>query len=107
MAIIHAWCAAGTPYMQFSTNSNHFLIIPLKDRRCHQSRVRLCDQGTGGSALVLPCGRQSADGLVVPGETVDTRFDENEAELGVPILAVALKMLADSDGLYIQVNIKC
>jgi hypothetical protein len=30
---------------------------------------------------------------------VDTGLDENEAELGVLVLAVALKVLADSDGL--------
>ena len=30
---------------------------------------------------------------------MDTGLDENQAELGVAILAVALKVLADSDGL--------
>lgn len=30
---------------------------------------------------------------------MDPRLDENEAELGVLVLAVALKMLSDSDGL--------
>jgi hypothetical protein len=30
---------------------------------------------------------------------VDTGLDENEAELGVLVLAVALKVLADGDGL--------
>jgi hypothetical protein len=32
---------------------------------------------------------------------VDTRLDQNEAELGVLVLAVALKVLADSDGLVV------
>jgi len=31
---------------------------------------------------------------------VDTRLDENETELGVLVLAVALKVLADSDSLH-------
>jgi hypothetical protein len=30
---------------------------------------------------------------------VDTGLDENQAELGVLVLAVALEVLADSDGL--------
>jgi hypothetical protein len=30
---------------------------------------------------------------------VDTGLDQNEAELGVLVLAVALEVLADSDGL--------
>jgi hypothetical protein len=36
---------------------------------------------------------------------VDTGLDENEAELGVLVLAVALKVLADSNGLVKCVNI--
>lgn len=31
---------------------------------------------------------------------MDTGLDENKAELGVHVLAVALEMLADGDGLY-------
>lgn len=37
---------------------------------------------------------------------MDTRLDENEAELGVLVLAVALEVLADSDGLKSQVSIR-
>jgi len=33
---------------------------------------------------------------------VDTRLDENQSELGVLVLSVSLKMLADSDGLLDQ-----
>ena len=36
---------------------------------------------------------------------MDTGLDENEAELGVLVLSVALKMLADSDGLMKRVSI--
>lgn len=64
----------------------------------------LCDNGGGGSRLVLPCGRQDTDGLVVTGETVDSGLDENETELGVLVFAVALEVLADSDGLFIFVS---
>jgi hypothetical protein len=37
---------------------------------------------------------------------VDTRLDENEAELAVLVLAVALKVLADGDGLQQSVRRK-
>jgi hypothetical protein len=61
--------------------------------------LRLCDQSAGSGALVSPGWWEDTDGLVVAGETVDTGLDENETELGVLVLSVALKMLADSDGL--------
>ena len=60
---------------------------------------RLCDESAGSGALVLPCGWEGTDGLVVAGETVDTGLEQNEAELAVLVLAVALEVLADSDGL--------
>jgi len=69
----------------------------LHDHR--QPRFRLCDQGGGSGGLVAPGGGQDTDGLVVAGQTVDTGLDQNEAELGVLVLAVALEVLADSDGL--------
>lgn len=62
-------------------------------------RLRLCDQGGGSGGLVAPGGGKDTDGLVVAGQTVDTGLDQNEAELGVLVLAVTLKVLADSDGL--------
>jgi len=62
----------------------------------------LCDHGAGSGTLVSPGWRKDTDGLVVAGETVDTGLDENETELGVLVLSVALKMLADSDGLLDQ-----
>jgi hypothetical protein len=64
-----------------------------------QPRLRLGDKGGGGGALVAPGGGQDTDGLVVAGQTVDTGLDQNQAELGVLVLAVALEVLADSDGL--------
>ena len=59
----------------------------------------LSDHGAGGGGLVLPVRGHDTDGAVVASETVDTGLDENEAELGVLVLAVALEVLADGDGL--------
>lgn len=60
---------------------------------------RLCDEGGGGGGLVPPGGGEDTDGLVVAGQTVDTGLDENQAELGVLVLAVALEVLADGNSL--------
>jgi len=62
----------------------------------------LCDHGACSGALVLPVGLQNTDSLVVSAETVDSGFDEDEAELGVLVLSVALEVLADGDGLLDQ-----
>jgi len=84
-----------------------FAVIPF------DSMARfLCNQGAGSSALVSPGGWEGTDGLVVAGQTVNTGLDENEAELGVLVLAVALEMLADGDSLldkHVQVfwNLWC
>lgn len=67
--------------------------------------ITLCDHGGSGGGLVLPVGGEDTDSAVVTGETVDTRLDENEAELGVLVLAVALEVLADRDGLEIRLEI--
>lgn len=61
--------------------------------------MHLCDQGAGGGALVAPGGGQDTDGLVVARQTVDAGLDQNQAELAVLVLAVALEVLADGDGL--------
>lgn len=52
--------------------------------------------------VLLPGRRQSLDGLVVAGQTVDTRLDQNKTELGIEILAVNLEVLADVNGLLDQ-----
>lgn len=59
----------------------------------------LSNQGAGGGALVSPGGREDTDGLVVTRKTVNTGLDQNEAELSILVLAVALKVLADRDSL--------
>lgn len=69
---------------------------------CSVQHIILCclgDEGGGGGGLVAPGGGQDTDGLVVTGQTVDTRLDQNEAELGVLVLAVTLEVLADGNGL--------
>jgi hypothetical protein len=63
--------------------------------------VRLSDDGAGGSGLVLPGGRENTDGLVVTSQAVNSGLDKNEAELGVLVLAVTLKVLSDGDSLFI------
>ena len=60
---------------------------------------RLGDEGGGGGALVPPGGGEDTDSLVVTRQTVDTGLNENQAELGVLVLAVALEVLADGDSL--------
>lgn len=65
------------------------------------NNYRLGDEGGGGRGLVAPGWGQDTDGLVVTGQTVDTGLDQNEAELGVLVLAVALEVLADGDSLEI------
>lgn len=54
---------------------------------------------TGRGALVLPVGRDLACGTVISGQSVDARFDENQSELAVLVLAVHFQMLADLHGL--------
>mmetsp|Transcript_4931 Transcript_4931/g.15347 ORF Transcript_4931/g.15347 Transcript_4931/m.15347 type:complete len:243 (+) Transcript_4931:81-809(+) len=53
----------------------------------------------GGRGLILPRRRQRLDRLVVARDAVDARLDQNEAELRILVLAEALEMLADGDGL--------
>jgi hypothetical protein len=62
----------------------------------------LCDQSGSSGAFVSPGWWEDTDGLVVARQAVDTGLDENEAELGVLVLSVALEMLADSDSLKIE-----
>lgn len=63
----------------------------------------LGDQGRSRGRVVLPDGREHTRLLVVARQAVDARLDQNHAVLGVLVLAVALQMLADSDGLLDQV----
>lgn len=66
-------------------------------------QARLVDQGRGGGRLVLPVRRQDGDGSVVSGQSVDSRLDQNQSELGVLVLSVSLQVLSDGDSLLDQV----
>jgi hypothetical protein len=59
----------------------------------------LGDHGGGSGRLVLPVSRKLSGGTVVTCETVNTRFNENQTELGVLVLAVKGQMLTDGDRL--------
>jgi len=78
------------------------MIITFPFKALNQRMTTLCDHGAGSGALVLPGWWQSTNGLVVSGQTVDTGLDENETELGVLVLSVALEMLSHGDGLLDQ-----
>lgn len=64
---------------------------------------RLGNEGGSSRGLVLECWSDGTDLLVVSCETVNSRLDENQTELRVGILAVALEVLSDRDGLLDQV----
>lgn len=49
--------------------------------------------------VLFPIWRQLAHSLVVARQTMHTRLNENEPELAVAVLAVALEVLAHGDGL--------
>ena len=72
--------------------------------QCSQvDAARLGNKSRGSGGLVLE-GRRDLLGLdVVASKTVDTGLDENHAELGVLVTAVALEVLADGDGLLDEV----
>ena len=59
----------------------------------------------GGSVLplVLPGSGEGLDTTVVARQAVDTALDQDQAELGVLVVAVALQVLVHGDGLLDQV----
>lgn len=56
-----------------------------------------------GAGLVLPGGRQLLGALVVACQAVDAALDQDQPELAVLVLAVALKVLAHAHRLLDQV----
>jgi hypothetical protein len=75
-------------------------MCPVQQNEEYPSQFgHLSNQGAGSGALVSPSRRKDTNGLVVTGETVDTGLNENETELAILVLAVALKVLADGDSL--------
>lgn len=107
-----------TLFLERRSKPNFFFLVlnafPLSVNSVRSSKLPfnsrtplrlLCDDGAGGGALVLPGRRQDTDGLVVASQTVDTRLDQNQAELGVLVLAVALEVLSDGHGLWNNISI--
>ena len=52
--------------------------------------------------LLLPGGRKLLRALVVASQTVNTALDQNQAELGVAVLSVALEVLSHGHSLLDQ-----
>ena len=63
----------------------------------------LSHEGGGGGRIVSPVGRELLGELVITRQAVNAGLDENETELGVHVLAVALEVLAHADSLFNQV----
>ena len=59
-------------------------------------------ESRGGTTLVLPGGRKDALRLVIAGQSVDARLDQNQSEFGIAVLTIALQVLADGYGLLDQ-----
>ena len=88
-------------------------LLCLCDRFHHQPQLNVnprdgggrcsCNEGRGGGRVVLESWGNLLLRLVVARKAVDAGLDENEAELGVLVLAVDLEVLAHSDGLLHKV----
>lgn len=65
--------------------------------------IKLRHKGRRRARLVAPVGGENAGALVVARQTVHTGLDQNEAELGVGVLAVLLQVLAHADSLLDEV----
>ena len=62
----------------------------------------LCHHRASSGALISPCRGQNTHSLVISAEAVNPGLDENESELAVLVLAVALEVLTHSDGFLDQ-----
>lgn len=68
-----------------------------------QNRAKnLVDQSRSGGRLVLPVWWQHSNGSVVSGQSVDSRLNQNQSELGVLVLSVSFQVLSDRDSLLDQ-----
>ena len=75
-------------------------------QRLSQGISSLSHKSRGRRRFVLERRRQRTGGLVVASQTVDSRLDDNKTELGVRVLAAALKVLAHSNSaLLLRVSI--
>ena len=89
----------------FSFYLAHTYIDVHQDKEHAQATPsgRLRHEGGGGGGLVLPVGGQHGGALVVAGQAVNARLDENQAVLGVDVLVVLLQVLAHVHSLLDQV----
>merc|ERR1719491_2063756 len=78
-------------------------IYPPTGRKHLTETTRSCHEGGSGRGHVLESRWKSLHALVVAGEAVDAALHEDEAELGVLVLAVPVEVLADGDGLLDEV----
>ena len=77
---------SGTDILQTQKEIRQTIATTVKVSRPIATRLCLEEGGSGGS-LVTERRRKLRLGLVVTSETVDTRLDENETELGVYTLS--------------------
>ena len=69
----------------------------------HNEGERLSNKGRSSRRIILEGGSNLLLGLVVPRKPMDPRLDQDEAELGVPILPVNLEVLSHRDRLFDEV----
>ena len=69
---------------------SEFFVFPYYD---------LSNDSTGSGRLVLPVSRKLSGGTVVTSQSVDSRFDQNQTEFGVLVLAITFQVLTNLDGL--------
>ncbi len=63
----------------------------------------LCNQSGRGGRIILERRRNLLLGLVVPSKPMNPRFDQDETELGVLVLAVGLQVFANGNRLFDEV----
>ena len=65
-----------------------------------QHQTLSCNERAGRGGVVLESGGDLLLRLVVSRQSVDSRLDQDEAKLGVLVLAVDFQVFPDSDGLF-------
>lgn len=55
----------------------------------------LCNQSGSSGGFIFPGSRELLGKAVVSGQSVNSALDENESKLGVLVLSVTVKVLAD------------
>lgn len=86
------------PYGFSRSNSRCFISNFSLVYEFNHVKIHLCDESRSGARLVLPVRWKDGLDLVVAGQTVNTRFNQNQAEFAVDVLTIAFQMLADAHG---------